>query len=35
MEILELIDNETQLGERKPYPCTLPGCSKAFGKPLL
>lgn len=32
MEILELIDNDTQLGERKAHPCTLPGCSKSFGK---
>ncbi|KAI8058761.1 hypothetical protein BDF21DRAFT_429952 [Thamnidium elegans] len=32
MEILELIDNENQLGECKPHPCTLPGCSKAFGR---
>ncbi|KAF1799427.1 hypothetical protein V8B55DRAFT_1392067 [Mucor lusitanicus] len=32
MEILELIDNETQLGERKAHPCTLPGCSKSFGR---
>lgn len=32
MEILELIDNEPQLGECKPHPCTLPGCTKSFGK---
>ncbi|KAI9366343.1 hypothetical protein BD770DRAFT_2638 [Pilaira anomala] len=32
MEILELIDNESQLGECKPHPCTLPGCSKSFGR---
>ncbi|KAI8097908.1 uncharacterized protein B0P05DRAFT_522562 [Gilbertella persicaria] len=32
MEILELIDNESQLGERKAHPCTLPGCTKSFGR---
>ncbi|KAI8993562.1 hypothetical protein BDB01DRAFT_776706 [Pilobolus umbonatus] len=32
MEILELINNETHIGDRKPHPCTLPGCSKSFGR---
>lgn len=32
MEILELIDNESQTGDCKPHPCTLPGCSKSFGR---
>ncbi|KAI8352480.1 hypothetical protein EDC96DRAFT_518075 [Choanephora cucurbitarum] len=32
MEILELIDNEPQLGERKAHPCTIPGCTKSFGR---
>lgn len=32
MEILELIDNESQRGECKAHPCTLPGCSKSFGR---
>ena len=35
MEILELIDNEPQLGERKAHPCTIPGCTKSFGKKRL
>ncbi|KAG2212634.1 hypothetical protein INT47_000610 [Mucor saturninus] len=32
MEILELIDNGSPVGEFKAHPCTLPGCLKSFGR---
>lgn len=32
MEILEIINTQSTHIGKKPHSCTMPGCSKSFGK---